>query len=102
MREHKKEYWKNAMEEYNYDLPETWYEPEVAQEDDNIHLTKLQQQATLAEKRTKRTIKKSPAKKSVAVKTTKKAVVKTKTPASTVSSRKIPTAKKAVTRTAKK
>lgn len=84
-------YWKLIMQGYKI-ADETLYEEEFLQEeDDQTHLAKLQQQATLAEKRNKTIVKKTPIKKASAPK---------KSPTKS-SSRNIPTAKKAVKRIAK-
>ncbi len=85
-------YWKLIMQGYKI-ADETLYEDEFLQEeDDQTHLAKLQAQAALAEKRNTTIVKK--------ISTKKKISAPKKVPTKS-SSKKIPTAKKAVTRTAK-
>lgn len=84
MQEYKMNDWNNILEEYTI-ADETVYGEDFIQAEDEQHLAQLRKQAALATRRAKKIVNKKP----ISKKTTTKPIA-----------RKIPTAKKAVTRTA--
>jgi len=89
MQEYKMNDWNNIIEEYTI-ADETVYGEDFIQAEDEQHLAQLRKQAALATRRAKKIVNKKPISKITTKKTTTKPIA-----------RKIPTAKKAVTRTAK-
>ena len=87
---HERKYWKAVSENMEQASMMIDEEEFIEAIEDEQHLAELRKQANLATRRTKKTITKKPVAKTVTKKTTTKPVAK-----------KIPTAKKAVTRTAK-
>lgn len=88
MQEYKMNDWNNIIEEYTI-ADETVYGEDFIQAEDEQHLAQLRKQAALATRRAKKIVNKKPISKITTKKTTTKPIA-----------RKIPTAKKAVTRTA--
>lgn len=89
MQEYKMNDWNNILEEYTVTNDEVYGEDFIQAEDEQ-HLAQLRKQAALATRRAKKVVTKKPVSKTIPKKTTTKTIT-----------RKIPTAKKAVTRTAK-